>query len=50
MGDSQPWDSISTTTPWRATAQKIIPKDFKRRQEEQEKRIESIVAQTELLR
>ena len=50
MGNSQLWDSISTIAPWRATAFEILHEDFKRRQVEQERRIEFILAQTELLR
>lgn len=49
-GDSQPRDSTCTTAPWRAVVLKIIHEDFKRHQADQERRIESILAQTELLR
>ena len=50
MGNSQPWDSVSTIAPRRAIASEILREDFKRRQMEQKRRIEFIFAQTELLR
>ena len=44
MGDSQLRDSISIIAPQRAATPEFIPKGFERRQVEQERRIESIIA------
>ena len=49
MRDSQLYDSISTIAPRKPAVPKIIPEGFKRRQGDQERRIEYIIAQTKLL-
>ena len=50
MGDSQLWDSISIMATRRAPTSKTLCEGFKRRQEKQERRMKSIIAQNELLR
>ena len=44
MGDSQPRDSISIIAPQRAATLEFILEGFERRQVEQERIIESIIA------